>query len=216
MTASWPGPTGWPRRMAGGVPARRRAPAGRSRNVPTTSGVTLLPAVAACLVLGVLSSHGGLGPRGGHRDYPGLTVLAFNLLWLGLIDLVLTHAGRPRMRLLRLRPLRYLGEISYGLYLYHLPIMLIAVDVATGLGFSGDIYAVRLLAVLASIPVAGLSWRYYERPLLELKRRYSYSRGTDAAGPGSNAPTDRFRTSAGRDFGPAPVPAPIEAIVSGR
>jgi peptidoglycan/LPS O-acetylase OafA/YrhL len=168
-----------------------RPSAGRSRAIPA-SVVTLLPALVACLVLGVLSSRGGLGPNGGHRDYPGLTGLAFNLLWLGLIDLVLTHAGRPGMWLLRLRPLRYLGAISYGLYLYHLPLMLIAVDIASRLGYSGDIFAVRLLAVLASIPIAGLSWRYIERPLLNLKRRYPYRRAADEAGPPYPASTGRF------------------------
>ncbi len=173
-----------------------RRQAGGFRGTLAASAVTLLPALAACLILGVLSSRGGLGPRGGHRDYPGLTVLAFNVLWLGLIDLVLIHAGRPEMRLLRLRPLRYLGEISYGLYLYHLPIMLIAVDVATRLNFSGDIYAVRLLAVCATIPVAGLSWRYIERPLLALMRRYPYRGSADGAGARPTAPTDRLRPTA--------------------
>jgi peptidoglycan/LPS O-acetylase OafA/YrhL len=172
--------------------------AGRFRGAPAASGITLLPALAACLVLGVLSSHGGLGPGRAPRDYPGITGLAFNLVWLGVIDLVLTYAGCPGMRPLRLRPLRYLGEISYGLYLYHLPIMLIAVDVATRLNFSGDIHVVRLLAAFASIPVAGLSWRYIERPLLGLKRRYSYRGAADEAGPRPTAPTNRLGTTAQR------------------
>jgi peptidoglycan/LPS O-acetylase OafA/YrhL len=72
--------------------------------------------------------------------------------------------------------LQWLGQISYGLYLYHFPILLISLDIARGLGLTGKLYAFRILAILITVPIAGLSWRFIERPLLELKRRYSYIR----------------------------------------
>lgn len=162
-----------------------------------TSRLTLGPALAALVVLIAMQARGGLGPAGWPRSHPGSVILAFNLLWVGLIDLVLTHAGRPGLRRLRLRPLRYLGEISYGLYLYHLPILLIAIDCAKGLGLSGKMYGVRLLALVASVAVAGLSWRFIERPLLGLKRRFPYSRGTDGTRRFGTAPIGRFRSGDG-------------------
>jgi peptidoglycan/LPS O-acetylase OafA/YrhL len=93
---------------------------------------------------------------------------------MGVIEVLLTHAGGPATRWLRLRPFRRLGEISYGLYLYHYPILLIILDLVRVSGLVGKHYEFRLLAILATIPVAAMSWRFVERPLLELKRRHPY------------------------------------------
>ncbi|MFI5456616.1 MAG: acyltransferase family protein [Isosphaerales bacterium] len=164
--------------LGGWLAAHRLAelrPARPPRGFRFASPVTAVPALGGLLILITIAARVGLGPNDGLRTYPGLAVLAFNLLWLGLIDLVLTHAGRPAIKLLRLRPLRHLGRISYGLYLYHYPILLIALDLARGLGYSGNLLGLRLLAVLVSVPVAGVSWRFIERPLLE---RSGYSKIT--------------------------------------
>jgi peptidoglycan/LPS O-acetylase OafA/YrhL len=183
----------------------RRQSAGPPRGLGLASGVTRWPALGAILLLGLIAARTGLGPNGGLRTAPGLTVLAFNLLWMGLIDLVLTLTGRPSTAFLRIRPLRRLGQISYGVYLYHLPMLLIAIDLAHGLGFWGKLYELRLLAILASVPIAGLSWRFIERPLLDLKRRYSYSPAPDAAGRVRNDRPDRIRALSEPDSDPSPM-----------
>jgi peptidoglycan/LPS O-acetylase OafA/YrhL len=60
-------------------------------------------------------------------------------------------------RLLSIAPMRYLGRISYSLYLWHWPVLVLGMAVV-GSG------AAPLLAV-AAIPVAGLSQRLVEQPM---------------------------------------------------
>jgi peptidoglycan/LPS O-acetylase OafA/YrhL len=150
-----------------------------------TKGVRVALGALGILALGTLAARQGLGTRGLWRS-PGLTVLAFNLVWLGTLDFVLTHSGHPALRPLRWSPLRQLGQVSYGLYLYHLPILLIAVNIGRGLGLPGKLYGLKVLAALACIPVAALSWRFIERPLLDRKDRFAFrptpDRAEDVAG----------------------------------
>lgn len=61
--------------------------------------------------------------------------------------------------------LTYLGRISYGLYLYHFP--LAALFYVAGFGSTGNL----LLTTAISIPLAALSWRYVERPILNVSNR---------------------------------------------
>ncbi|MBV8385020.1 MAG: acyltransferase, partial [Planctomycetaceae bacterium] len=145
-----------------------------------TKGVRVALGMLGVLALGTLAARQGLGSRGLGRS-PGLTVLAFNLAWLGTLDFVLTHSGHLALRPLRWPPLRQLGQVSYGLYLYHLPILLIAVDIGRGLGLPGKLYGLKVLAALACVPVAALSWRFIERPLLDRKDRFAYRPTPDRA-----------------------------------
>ena len=50
---------------------------------------------------------------------PSLTILGFNLVYFGVIGLVLCFTGHPALWVLRDPRLGYLGTVSYGLYLYH-------------------------------------------------------------------------------------------------
>jgi peptidoglycan/LPS O-acetylase OafA/YrhL len=65
---------------------------------------------------------------------------------------------------LRLRPLRWLGRRSYGVYLWHVPIF----DVLL-FHTSGPLAVRQAVAVGASISAAALSYRYVERPFLALR-----------------------------------------------
>jgi peptidoglycan/LPS O-acetylase OafA/YrhL len=131
-------------------------------------------ALAGLVFLVLVARPIGLGTAGALAVYPGLTVLAFNLLWLGVVAVTVDNVGKRSVQFLRFRPLQRLGQISYGLYLYHYPMLVLFTDVAHKMGRSGKLYDVRLLAILLTFPIAMLSWRFIEQPLLELKRRYSY------------------------------------------
>jgi peptidoglycan/LPS O-acetylase OafA/YrhL len=137
-------------------------------------GAIRLAGLSALAWLCVLGIRFGLRPEGALVRDPVLTLLLVNVLWLGLIEVVLAGAGRPALGLLRLRPLRWLGQISYGLYLYHFPLVMFAIDLAGPCGYTGRPVYLRILGVLLAVPVAALSWRFIERPLLELKRKYAY------------------------------------------
>ena len=62
--------------------------------------------------------------------------------------------------LLSTAPIRFLGRISYSLYLWHWPILILP---ALALGAALDL-AVRILLALAAIGVAAASWRFIEEP----------------------------------------------------
>jgi acetyltransferase len=69
----------------------------------------------------------------------------------------------PALRWLSARPLVYLGVISYGIYLWHLPLLLIVREI----GLLPATVIPRLGVVLAlSIGAAALSWTLLERPVL--------------------------------------------------
>jgi peptidoglycan/LPS O-acetylase OafA/YrhL len=92
--------------------------------------------------------------------------------WLtALATAVLLVAAVESMRfatVLRLRPLRWLGAVSYSLYLLHSIVFLIAVGV---LGGQLPNVVVIGLAVVLSLPVAALGHRYLETPARSLGRR---------------------------------------------
>lgn len=80
-------------------------------------------------------------------------------------------AGRgPATSWLSARPLVWVGLISYGLYLWHLPLLI----VVRQLEILPHALGLRILFVLGiSLVVAALSWRFVEQPMI---RRYSGSR----------------------------------------
>jgi|SRR5215467_11307332 len=77
-------------------------------------------------------------------------------------------------RALSLEFLRYVGKISYGLYLLHMPIFLLVDGSARGwlLRFKSSILG-NLIGTIAQFVlaflIASLSWRFFETPILRLK-----------------------------------------------
>ena len=67
----------------------------------------------------------------------------------------------PVQAILSVQPLRWLGQISYGVYLYHWPIFLFLDENRTGLS-GWALFAVRVAATLA---VSLLSYRFLEMPI---------------------------------------------------
>lgn len=78
----------------------------------------------------------------------------------------------PVGRLLAWRPLAAVGIVSYGIYLWHGPVILELAD--RGLGDSpalGPVAGLGVVALATSLAVAALSYRIVERPLLRRKHR---------------------------------------------
>ena len=87
---------------------------------------------------------------------------------LGCAALLVGGVGLPRYgahSLLSIRPLRFLGDISYSLYLWHWPILIIA----AAYGGARDTLSVRLVLVVVSGLVATLSYYGLENPLRHVK-----------------------------------------------
>lgn len=102
---------------------------------------------------------------------PVVRLLGFNLV-SGLVVLGALAADAGRIipaQLLSCAPLRAVGRISYGLYLYHLPVFeLLRVDQRGGTTPPWQVGA----AVAATFAVAGLSYAFIERPLLRYAGRF--------------------------------------------
>jgi peptidoglycan/LPS O-acetylase OafA/YrhL len=100
--------------------------------------------------------------------------LAYALVAVWLVDRATRNRHDVAGRLLAFGPLRYLGTVSYGVYLYHdfLPPALRALGLAAWLPPSGF---PKFLAVAGlSWIVAAVSWHFFEKPLNELKRFFPY------------------------------------------
>jgi peptidoglycan/LPS O-acetylase OafA/YrhL len=68
-------------------------------------------------------------------------------------------------------PLRYLGKISYGLYLLHVPVFDTLREFVRPHGVTQSV-AVFVVDMSAAIAVASLSWHFLERPILRFKRHF--------------------------------------------
>jgi peptidoglycan/LPS O-acetylase OafA/YrhL len=75
---------------------------------------------------------------------------------------------------IRISALRYLGKISYGLYVYHLTCIR-ASDMLLPLRWGVAGVGIRLaLALGLTIAVSAFSYRFFEAPFLKLKRRFTH------------------------------------------
>lgn len=87
--------------------------------------------------------------------------------------------------LLESKPIRYLGKISYGLYVIHLMIprlwMIFDRHVFGRAHVLPDAEARFVVYLAVTIALASLSWHFYERPINRLKRRFPYKRSDKAA-----------------------------------
>lgn len=74
---------------------------------------------------------------------------------------------------------RYLGRISYGIYLYHMPVLAVVLRVVRGSGVGSTLEAgvVALASTLVTVAVAAASWRFFEAPINRWKARFPYVAG---------------------------------------
>jgi len=70
----------------------------------------------------------------------------------------------------------YIGQISYGVYLYHnfMPSVLAHVCGWAGVAVPAAAWARALFHTAMTLGVASLSWALIERPLLKLKKTVAY------------------------------------------
>jgi peptidoglycan/LPS O-acetylase OafA/YrhL len=98
-------------------------------------------------------------------------VFAFSIVSLACGGLVISGIGEPR---LRARWAAYFGRISYGLYVFHGPSIILGRMIGRIVPWASVPTAILLTFVLAA-----LSYRYLERPFLKLKERFQYVRSQE-------------------------------------
>ena len=104
---------------------------------------------------------------GWREAQPSMTPWALSLQTLGCVSFIsalLVDPGSVVRRVLRWRPLVWLGRFSYSLYLWQ---QLFIVTKTPDWG----IIRTPFIDVLASVGCALISWRYIERPFLRIKSR---------------------------------------------
>jgi peptidoglycan/LPS O-acetylase OafA/YrhL len=112
--------------------------------------------------------------------YPLLMPDGFQFVWGYLLlnyffAVTIQVVARDGMfnRFLEWSPMRYLGKISYGLYVYHQPIMWFAFRIRD-LGLDEKIAnpIAVFIAFFTTLLMASLSYRFLEKPFLSLKDRF--------------------------------------------
>src|SRR5690606_1140096 len=117
-----------------------------------------LVALAGLLVLmTVLHEDTALTFRGG--------ILAASLLTAVLVAALLGPVGIYQ-RLLRMPPVAWLGERSYGIYLWHWPLILVLTELMPATTYDSALsWTTRALALVLTLVVAGASYRWLEMPV---------------------------------------------------
>jgi peptidoglycan/LPS O-acetylase OafA/YrhL len=114
---------------------------------------------------------------------PLVRTVGYSLLGFAAAGLILAAVtGREDgllRRALRLRPIRFLGKYSYGLYVYHVALQPSLEFLSTkslqrtfvrSFALAGLMHLIACLAVCLGTAV--LSWHLFERPFLSWKRRF--------------------------------------------
>jgi lysophospholipase L1-like esterase len=135
----------WPsRKLSGTLPAMNRL-------VLDASGVAAL-AVLIYMMLNT-SEYDSFLYQGG---------MVIQAIAATLLVAVLAHPSSLLGRIIGAKPLRWIGERSYGMYLWHYPIIVLTSPVVD----TGGAHPVRmLLQVIATVVLASMSLKYIENPI---------------------------------------------------
>jgi peptidoglycan/LPS O-acetylase OafA/YrhL len=143
------------------------------RSLLTASRVSLATLTCALLLWVALNPAARHSPEG--YVYP-----AWRFTWgLSLIDLfaaclivMALEAGSMTFRVFNLGPLRWLGRISYGAYVFH-AILYAGFARIAGHYTNHPRVATAVMGFASTLLLAWASFRWFERPFIRLKRRWA-------------------------------------------
>ena len=143
---------------------------GIGRRVADAARSWLLPAGGALLAACVLTGRPDT-TLPVHVFWPTHTQTLYALAFLFIVLGLWEAQPGPVRSAFRLAPARYLGRISYGLYLIH-GLMWPLTERWFGSAFGAWEHAILRAALTVTLAV--LMWHAFERPILGLKRRFAY------------------------------------------
>lgn len=122
-----------------------------------------------------------LNPIGtsGLDNYSSLTLTYPQYLLNGLCILLMLLGVLGATALEGWRTLQFLGKISYGLYMFHLPCLMYSMRIEASIGWT----SFNLLPILGfpmAVGAAWISYEYFERPFLGLKQKIEIVRSRPA------------------------------------
>lgn len=96
-------------------------------------------------------------------NYPFMVIAFKTLLGLSfagiIFSLIIIYPGKSLPR--ATAPLAYLGIISYGIYLWHLPVLTLI-----GAHFSGNPFKATTVVIAITLILSTTSWHFFEKPIL--------------------------------------------------
>ncbi len=132
------------------------------------------------LAVGLFMLIGYMSRRGWMIGSPQMSTWGYTVLAVFYSLALLLAVTQNRSALsgaLRFVPLRQLGGIAYGVYLIHMPVIVFASEYVRRVlprGHHVPFGADALIALIVTIGMASLSWRFFERPFVRAAHRLSY------------------------------------------
>ncbi|WP_245300362.1 acyltransferase [Rhizobium sp. YK2] len=114
-------------------------------------------------------------------DMSATESVANRLILMPVITYITIHAGLSRLPLPKILEG---GDYSYGVYLYHVPFIQLAILLGPSIlvGTAVGIVMLTLIAGTMVLCVAAASWHLIEKPILSLRKRFSLAGGMVARG----------------------------------
>lgn len=124
----------------------------------------IVGAVLGAAALAGLVALASMTPTTDARTFPGILVVASVLA--GVIVAVSVRPGSVFGRALDIAPLRWIGERSYGIYLWHWPLVVLVTAAGTGTTADAGVpIAAGATAAALTLGLAALSYRFVEQPV---------------------------------------------------
>lgn len=105
--------------------------------------------------------------------FAGLPGFVMQMLITCAVGSCVIRNNSPMAALLSIRPVAYIGSISYGMYMFHMLCKNMTVKMLGKLDVPVDGVQVFIITCLAAVLVASLSFKYYESYFLKLKNSSS-------------------------------------------
>lgn len=154
----------------------------RPKTTLKVARVAMWPAAVFLFVV-IAFVHPLAGTFGEARTFDAIIWPLCNIAAAAVIGYLVLSPSSRTARLLGSRPMRYVGQISYGLYLWHYPIL---IWLLLWFGFHNTWWQVPIEIGLA-LAAAAASHHFIERPALKLKDRLKSKRGGEPEQPESSS-----------------------------
>lgn len=103
----------------------------------------------------------------------GLPTTIMHLTMAAILISIVVREDHVAVGVLQLSLVRRIGQISYGIYLYHLIALHVAHEILAPFGITRETgpWAISLSMLVMAVVISEISFRYYEAPFLRLRHR---------------------------------------------